>query len=367
MAKTNVGLDIGSTAVRIAQVTDGDRAAVQRLGQVPLPLGAVEAGEVRRPDLVTDAIGRLLEVSGITQKEVWLGVESPRMVVRQVDVPWLPEKELRDALAFQAQDFIPMDAEDAVLDCILGEELLIDGQRMQRLLLVAVHRSSVNASIEAVEDAGLLPVGVDASPFAAVRATATGDPTEARALVDIGGHITSVILHRGTAVRLVRILPIGGRNVTTTIARNLGIEETAAELIKRGETDPLTPEALDRTRGREAALDGARPLVEDIASTIEFSMRQEADFDVRRIVLTGGGSHLDGLTELLDQRIHLPVERASVFGRARSRLAPELGAMVEAGGSFSVAIGLALEGAIEQPKGRQPKVSRRARKQAAAS
>lgn len=358
MARTNVGLDIGSTAVRIAQVLEGDRPAVQRLGQVPLPLGAVEAGEVRRPDQVTEAIERLLAVSGISQREVWLGVESARMVVRQVDLPWLPEKELRDALAFQAQDFIPMDAEDAVLDCILGEELSVDGQRMQRVLLVAMHRSSVNAAIEATEDAGLMPVGVDASPFAAVRASATGGPDEARALVDIGGHITSVILHRGTKVRLVRILPIGGRNVTATIASNLGIEESAAELLKRGGQDPLASDGFDRTLSREAAINGARPLVEDIASTIEFSVRQEADFDVSRIVLTGGGSHLEGLTDLLDQRIHLPVERASIFGRVRSLLAPELGAMVEAGGSFSVAIGLALDQAPTEPKGGSRRVRR---------
>lgn len=344
MARTRIGLDIGSTAVRIAEVTEGDRPAVLRLGQVPLPLGAVEAGEVRSPDQVASAIERLREVSGIDGTEVCIGVENTKVVVREVTLPWLPEKELRAALAFQAQDYIPMTADEAVMDCELLGEAQIDGQRMQRLLLVAAQRAAVNDEIDAVEAAGLLPVGVDLAPFAAVRATASGDPTEVQALVDIGGHITSVVLHRGNSVRLVRILPIGGRNVTAMIARNLGIDEGAAELMKRGETDGAGVEGLDRARARQAALDGARPLVEDIASTIEFSIRQEADLDVRRIVLTGGGSHLDGLTELLDARIHLPVERARVFGRARSRLVPELGAMVEAGGSFSVAIGLALDG-----------------------
>lgn len=344
MAKSRIGLDIGSTAIRIAEVTEGDRPSVVRLGQVPLPLGAVEAGEIRGLADVTSAVEHLRTVSGIAGTEVAIGVESPKVVVREVVLPWLPERELRDALGFQAQDFIPMPAEEAVLDCEILGETTVEGQRMQRLLLVAVTRIAVNDSINAVEDAGLVVERVDLSPFAAVRASASESSDEVHALVDIGGHLTSVTLHSGTQVRLVRILPIGGRDVTATIARNLGVEEGVAELLKRGETQTMSSEAFDATRARDIALEGARPLVEEIASTIEFSMRQAGDLAVTRIGLTGGGSYLDGLPGLLDQRIQLPVERSKVFGRARSRLAPELGAMVEAGGSFSVAIGLALPG-----------------------
>lgn len=361
MARTRIGLDVGSTAVRIVEVEAGERPSVLRLGQVPLPLGAVEAGEIIRPDQVTVAIRRLCEVSGIQGSDVYIGVESTRVVVREITLPWLPEKELRAALAFQAQDYLPMAAEEAVMDCqLLDDEVEATGQRMQRLLLVAAPRGSVNVHIDAVEDAGLVPVGVDLSPFAAMRATASGDDAgEAQALIDIGGHITSVILHRGGVVRLVRILPIGGRNVTATIARNLGIDESSAELLKRGEGDQLEG-GMDRSKAAEAALEGAKPLVEDIASTIEFSLRQEADLDVAKVVLTGGGSHLDGLPQMLDSRIHRPVERGRIFGRARSRLAPELGALVEAGGSFSVAIGLALpEGSDEhrETRSRREKAS----------
>lgn len=349
MTKTRVGLDVGSTAVRIVEVEMGDRPSVLRLGQVPLPLGAVEAGQIVRPEQVTAAVERVREVSGISGHDVFIGVESTRVVVRELSLPWLPEKELRAALAFQAQDYLPMSADEAVLDCQMLDEWDQDGQRMQKLLLVAAPRGNVNDHIDAVEAAGLVPLGVDLSPFAAMRATASGDQSEAQALIDIGGHITSVTLHRGGVARLVRILPIGGRDVTATIARNLGIGEAAAEMLKRGEE---VDEGMDRARAAQVALEGARPLVDDIASTIEYSVRQETDLDVARIILTGGGSHLDGLTGLLDSRIHRPVERGRVFGRARSRLVPELGALVEAGGSFSVAIGLAIPEADEAERRR---------------
>ena len=116
MAKTRIGLDIGSTAVRIAEVQQGDRPSVLRLGQVPLPLGAVEAGEVQRPDQVGAALERLTEVSGIKGREVHMGMANAKVVAREISLPWLPEKELRSALGFQVQEFIPMPPEDAIMD-----------------------------------------------------------------------------------------------------------------------------------------------------------------------------------------------------------------------------------------------------------
>ena len=53
MAKVRVGLDIGATAVRAAELQGGDTPVVVRAAQVPLPEGAVEAGEIRQPELVS--------------------------------------------------------------------------------------------------------------------------------------------------------------------------------------------------------------------------------------------------------------------------------------------------------------------------
>ena len=266
-----------------------------------------------RSDQVGAALERLLEVSGIKGREVYLGMANAKVVAREISLPWLPEKELRSALGFQVQEFIPMPPEDAIMDFELLDQGEVDGQKMQNLLLVAAPRQSVAAHVEAAERAGLSPLGIDFAPLAAVRATSGDDAHDAEALVDVGGHITYIALHRGTSVRLVRVLNKAGRDVTQAIARSLNVEAGIAELLKRGETDPMGIEGLDREKAREAATRAAAPLVEEIASTIEFSLRQTPDLQVSRIVMTGGGSHLEGIVELLDARLPLPVERAKVW------------------------------------------------------
>ena len=235
MAKVRVGLDIGATAVRAAELQGGDAPVVVRAAQVPLPEGAVEAGEIRQPELVSEAIRELWHRGGFKSRQVYMGVGNQRVVVREIALPWLPEKELRASLGFQAQEFIPMPVEDAVLDFDPLGEFEQEGRRMLRLILVAAQRAMVNTVVDVALAAKLEPVGVDLVPFAMARAVGmpeVGMEDEEggeEAIVDIGATVTNILVHERGVTRFVRILPSGGRDITLAIARNFGVESDVAE------------------------------------------------------------------------------------------------------------------------------------------
>jgi type IV pilus assembly protein PilM len=239
MARTRVGVDIGSTAVRVAEVAAGDIPVLVRAAQVPVAPGAVEAGEIRDPGPVAEALREALGRAGVKTKQVFLGVGNQRVVVREVALPWLPEKELRDTLAFQVQEFIPMAADDAVLDFDPLGEMDQGGRRMQRILLVAAHKGMVNALVGAAQAAKLEPQGIDLAPFAVVRAIGSGDEgldletSGDEAVIDVGAHVTSICVHDRGTTRFVRMLPSGGRDITLAVAGGLGVADEVAERLKR--------------------------------------------------------------------------------------------------------------------------------------
>jgi type IV pilus assembly protein PilM len=112
-----VGLDIGTSGVRAAELTLGKSATtLDRFGQVALPPGAVRDGEVVDTDAVAAALKQLWTQAKFSGRKVVVGVANQKVVVRQVDLPWLPVDELRKSLAFQVQDYIPMPVEQAILD-----------------------------------------------------------------------------------------------------------------------------------------------------------------------------------------------------------------------------------------------------------
>ncbi|HYY08255.1 MAG TPA: type IV pilus assembly protein PilM [Actinomycetota bacterium] len=346
MARTRIGLDIGSTAVRAAELTEGSPPSVVRAAQVPLPAGAVENGEVKDVEAVTEALRELWSRGGFKSKKVWMGVGNQRVVVREISLPWLPEKELRQSLGFQVQEFIPMPVDEAVLDYHAIEETEEEGRRTLRVLLVAAQRTMVNALVAAATGAKLEPMGLDLVPFAMVRAVgATGagmelEDTGNEAVVDVGAHVTNIVVHSAGETRFVRILPSGGRDITMAIARSLSVEDDVAERLKRGEV--VEGASVSAAQAEDVARQRAQQFVDEIRSSLEFYTAQSQGARIDRVLVSGGGSKLHGFMDVIRQRIPVLVEPGRVFSRVGSQLSLSEEAQAEAEPVLAVAVGLAI-------------------------
>jgi type IV pilus assembly protein PilM len=351
MARTRIGLDIGATGVRAAELSlKSIPPSLIRVAQVPLPQGAVVGGELRNPEAVTSALKELWRKGKFRSREVVLGVANQRVVVREVTVPWLADpKELRESLPFQVQEFVPIPLDEAVIDFHTLEEFEKEGRKMLRLLLVAAQKEMIQDMVRAVEAAKLTPVGLDLVPFAIVRSvgsingmspTSTEDGDEA--LVDIGADVTSICVHAWGVPRFVRILPSGGRAVTSAVARTMGLEDEEAERLKRG----VFSEGNEAHVGEahRAAVTRAASFAEEIRSSLEFYLSKMPGARIGRVLLSGGGSMLGGLEGLLQERLPAEVVQGHPFHRVNPELDLEPDVMAEAEPVLAVAVGLALPG-----------------------
>lgn len=315
MASTRViGLDIGSSAVRAAELEFGSGArsgkaapTLLRFGEVPLPLGAVRDGEVVQAETVSSALRQLWQQTKFESKEVVLGVGNQRVLVRDLDLPWMPLAQLKASLPFQVAEMLPMSADDALLDYYPVAELDGPHGRMVHGMLVAAQRDTVTANVLAVEGAGLSPLMVDLNGFALLRALAHGDVARATvALVDIGATVTTVVVATNGLPRLVRSLPSGGQNVTNAVAGALSIATAEAERLKRelGIGFAAPPE---QAPAAEAVGTVVRALVEAIRNTFVYYSGNNPGAGIDGVVLSGGGSHLPGLGQYLSSASRLPV------------------------------------------------------------
>ena len=346
MPKTRIGLDVGSTAVRAAELAEGSPPTVVRAAQVPLPAGAVENGEVREVEAVSEGLRELWTRGGFKSRKVWMGVGNQRVVVREIALPTMPEKELRQSLGFQVQEFIPMPVDEAVLDYHLIEEIEVDGRQMIRLLLVAAQKAMVDTLVTSATNAKLEPMGLDLVPFAMVRAVgATGagmelERTGGEAVVDVGAHVTNIVVHAAGETRFVRILPSGGRDITVAIARGLTVDDEVAERLKRGEV--VEGSTAGPEQALEVAMQRATQFVDEIRSSLEFYTAQTQGARIERLLISGGGSKLEGFIDIVRQRIPVTVEPGRVFSKVGSQLSLSQDAQAEAEPVLATAVGLAI-------------------------
>ena len=345
MDSTSIGLDIGSSAVRAAEIGfERNQRRLRRFGQVGLPPGAVVDGEVVNPTVVSEALRRLWTEAGFSTNKVILGVSGHRLIVRQADVPALNEEDLRSSLRFDAQELIPIPMEDASFDFRILERSETsgeDGRSTVRILIVAAHREMIRAHLTALQGAGLEAVAIDASPLALMRVVPpTGPDSGVEALVAIGAELTTIAVRQGGMPRFIRSLAIGGSKLTAGIASAMHVEPAVAEALKRGGAPAGSPQMA---QARKAMTSDLRDLGEDVRATIDFFVSQADGARIERLLVTGGASMTQGLVEELAGDMDVDIRRIDPFALlVTEELGLDPGSAQRARASAATAVGLAL-------------------------
>ena len=312
MPEHYVGLDIGSFAVRAAEISgEPGNLTLHRFAQLTLPPGAVVDGEIVDSLAVTEAIKALWARGGFKTKNVVVGIANRWVKVRQAEVPALSPEEVRTSLRYEAQEVIPFAEEDAIVDYVVQDRFPgPEGGEFMRILVVAAQRQMVMTALESVRRAGLVPKMVDLTPFAMVRSLApVAAPGVSEAIVSVGAGLTNVVVHTGGTPRLVRMTPRAGAAVTENLTRALGVDSERAEALKRGAAvavaDPQTAQAADIIANE------LTPLVQEIQGSLDYFLAQTEDVELRRVLLTGAGAKMAGLRARLATELRVPVEMAS--------------------------------------------------------
>jgi len=350
-----VGLDIGTVAVRAAAIDIGRKLVLRRFGEMPLPPGVVEAGEILDEDAVSEAVAALWKRHKLPKKRVIVGTANQRVIVRQVDVPQMEESELAEALPFQVQDSLPIPVEDAMLDYVPLEEFATpEGEAMLSILVVAAHRDMIESILRVTESAGLTVEAVDLQPFALVRAAFGSDITLAEAapqgIIDIGATITQVIFVRNGVARFVRILPRGGDNFTQALISSLDMDADEAEEIKKVvgvEPEGPPSDSMDEADVRRVLTQEADSLIEEIRGSVTFYLGQSGDDSMSRIVVAGNGARLPHLANRLGRVLDIPIEPAKVLDRVDvGRVQLSEAELLDAQAVLPTSVGLALWGSV---------------------
>jgi type IV pilus assembly protein PilM len=328
------GLDIGSSAIKVVQLHDaGNGYGVSALGIVPLRQDIIAEGAIKDPPAVVAAIVEAVGRAGIKTHDAVIGVSGRELIIKKIELPQVPDKELGGAIQLEAEHHIPFSADEVFLDYqVVG---LRDG--VMDVILVAVKKSKVTEYASVVEEAGLTVAVVDVDGFAVenqYELNVAERHDEAVALIDIGAAVMKTNVTRGGASIFARDIPFGGNRYTEAIASALSISFPAAEAAKLGR------DSANASQIAPAVESVSRELSLEVQRTFDYFASTAESERIGKIVLSGGCAQLPGLTEYLASTWGIPVEIARPFDRIDSgAFADEV---ASGGASLAVAVGLAL-------------------------
>lgn len=324
--RLSLGLDIGTSAIKLVELKFLE--------------DTVELARFNLEPMQADLSSQLKRIA--SSCAINISVSGAQTVIRYIDFPRMNADELKQALKFEAQKYIPFALNEINLDSYILKEDLPDNKML--VLVAAVKKEFINQRLKLIQEAGLKTNIVDLDSLALINAFNFSYAKEEDAdtknktivLLNIGASMSNLnILENGQPV-LSRDIYIAGNELTGKIQDATGID------LKSGEE--LKPES-DKEKLNKEAVTAAESAISDLAKEIRISFdfyESQSASSVRKIFLSGGGSKFTGLKDMLANLLSIEVEyweplrRISIADNIDSQEAKELSAQL------AVAVGLAL-------------------------
>lgn len=350
-----LGVDIGSSAVKVVQLKrQQGRAVLETYGAIALgPYKQMEIGRAVQADpaMVAAAMTDLTKEANLTTRKAVVSIPLRSSLLTLIELPGIQGVNLDDIIKLEARKYIPVPIGEVKLDWTIipkSESERFDsfvdadgtdvGASATEVLLLAIHNNVIANYQSMVQQSKLTVAAYEIEVFSAIRAI-FGHEITPTMLIDFGASSTKIVIVDYGIVRLSHTINKGSQDITLALSKSMGISFEKAEEMKRN-SNIFTDQTSVYSVG---------PTLDYIffeANRVLVSYQKKYRRTINKVLLTGGGSHLEGVHERAGERFAAEVIKGNPFEKvvAPAFLEPML---AELGPEFSVAIGAALRGIQE--------------------
>ena len=308
-----------------------------------LPQEAVVEKNINNIDDVGASIRNVINQGRTKTKTVCAAVAGSSVITKIIPMPTgLSDDEMETQLTLEADQYIPYPLDEVAIDFEVQGPVPGREDRVN-VLLAACRRETIEARVEALELADLVPKVMDVEAYAMERAytlVARHNDIPAQstvAIVDIGATMTTLsVLHRGVTI-YTREQLFGGKQLTDEIMRRYGLPLEEAGLAKKqgGLPDDYEHDVLDPFR---------EAVVQQVSRSLQFFFSSSDFNSVDYILLAGGVSAMDGLHELIQERLDTTTLIANPFTNMSVSSKVNAVALNSDAPAMMIACGLAMRG-----------------------
>jgi type IV pilus assembly protein PilM len=343
-----LGIDIGFSSAKVVQLRKSKgQAVLETYGELylgPYANKAIGQSATLPPEKMVEALKDLFKAANVTATRAAISIPLRSSLIVLMDIPSLGEKQVNEIVPIEARKYIPVPVSEVMLDwwVIPKKETLAAGEneaeptQKVEVLMVAIHNNVLKQYRELASAAGLDVRTFEIETFSAIRAV-FGHDMQATMVLDVGASSAKVTIVDFGIVRASHVINKGGQDITFALSKSTGVSFGRAEEIKResgilGET------------GEKNISGVASPVIEYIffeANKVISAYQKKYQRAVSKVILTGGGSLLKGLSEVAARNFEVEVVFGNPFGKVEAPAFLE-NVLRGVGPEFAVAVGLAL-------------------------
>ncbi|OGF69779.1 hypothetical protein A3C73_03310, partial [Candidatus Giovannonibacteria bacterium RIFCSPHIGHO2_02_FULL_44_11] len=345
-----LGVDIGSSSIKVVQLRkDKERPILETYGELSLARYGAD-GQVGRSirildDKLAEALKDIMKEAQVTAQKATVSIPIHDSFLTTIEMPNLPEAELKEAVPFEARKYIPIPMSEVVIDWWIlppqTKELKAaspgSGQKKFINIILAAVPKDVIAKYSAILKAvGLEVAAFEIEVFALARASLR-EAFGSIMLMDFGAATTKIAIADAGVVRSAHSIDHGGQELSLALSQSLSIDFDRAEILKRQAGFIKRPE-------NEEVISVLEPLFDFVTSEGErflIDWKRKGGRAISKVLVGGGGALTPGIKDVLIKTYGVEVELINPFHKViyPAFLEP---ALKDIGPGFANAVGLAL-------------------------
>ncbi len=326
-----IGLDIGTYSIKVVELNKkGDLFS----------LAGFKVAQRLQGETLPAALKKVLEGANFSSADLNVSLPGNIVSTRVVEMPEMGAEELKNAVKFEVERFIPFGIEGAVIDY----QVISKNQAAKKntVLFAAAREDFVKNYVEVISQIGFRVKSVDVNTVALTNAFLNARPSEEKdgagafAFLNIGDSASNMSIVYEGAPLVLRDIGIAGREVSEAIAKSLDVDIKEAYQIKHNPPPDK----------KESVIEAIRVVLNKLSKEVRLSIgyfENQYSKGVSSIYLSGGSARLLGLREFLAESLDIQVESWNPFSSIATGEGVSVKALNDAKEELAIALGLALK------------------------
>jgi type IV pilus assembly protein PilM len=335
-----LGLDIGSSSVRMVQLMkndDGYAVVAACVSDIKQNDGDIA---VKEEDIV-QAVQRCVASAQKHGRWAVCSVSGPEVAVRPFKFPPLQPEELDGAVRLEASQVCPFNVDDGVVDYQIVPSSEADNAAIG--VLVAAPNDVIHRKVRITKKAALDCVLMDVDGLALLNCLIESKNSDTNistsAVLHIGASCTTLAVMNETGLPFVRTVPYAGNDIVAQIAKENNVRPEVVRNEIYGCASPTIPAQNLQNSMEKACI----KLVNDISETLRYHSTQEESSPVEQLMVCGTFAMVKGFVDILSKQLSMKAVLWNPFDTMKCSVDRQcLDVIQSKGPAMVVAAGLAM-------------------------
>ena len=312
------GLDVSDLSLKIIKLKKQRGGfTLASFGEEAIKPGIIKNGEIKDEEKLAAVIKKAMsKVKGekISSEYVVASLPEEKSFLQVIEMPRLTEEDLKSAVIYEAENYIPLPIEEVYLDSQIIQPIRNHLDHLD-VLIAALPKKIVDPYVNCFKKSGLKPLSLEIESLSIARSLIKNQTTTAPViLIDFGATKTGFIVFSGRSLRFTYSIPVSAQKFTEAISRILKVDLDVAEKLKI-KYGLATKDEKEGNQVFEALIPPLIDLIEQIKKGIDYyqthSFHEHLPSNSRKIekvLICGDGAKLKGLIPFLSEQLKTKVE-----------------------------------------------------------